>query len=89
MVLIRAALLALLAWPAHADEGAQATIAAPFPANFGGAYVLTDHHGTTRTQVDPAGHLQLIFFGYASCEAICTVALPIMSDVATALAQDG
>ncbi|MGB3406747.1 MAG: SCO family protein [Jannaschia sp.] len=58
----------------------------PFPSNFGGAYTLTDHHGQTRTQADPDGRIQLIFFGYASCEAICTVALPIMSDMTTALA---
>ena len=57
-----------------------------FPTNFGGAYELIDHHGETRTETDPDGSLQLVFFGYATCEAICTVALPIMSEMADALA---
>ena len=60
-----------------------------FPSDFGGAYALTDHHGETRTEADPDGNLQLIFFGYATCEAICTVALPIMSDVAADLDDAG
>ncbi|WP_259918759.1 SCO family protein [Jannaschia sp. M317] len=71
----------LLAAPAAAEG----VIDRLFPSNFGGAYTLTDHHGQTRTQADPEGRVQLIFFGYASCEAICTVALPIMSEVASAL----
>lgn len=77
-----------LALPAQAQ---QATLEAArpdtlFPSNFGGNYVLTDHHGQTRTQADPDGNLQLVFFGYATCEAICTVALPIMSEMAAELA---
>ena len=60
-----------------------------FPSDFGGAYALTDHHGRPRTEADPDGHLQLVFFGYATCEAICTVALPIMAEVAEALETDG
>ncbi|MEM9794862.1 MAG: SCO family protein [Pseudomonadota bacterium] len=60
-----------------------------FPSNFGGAYALTDHHGVKRTEVDPDGNLQLIFFGYANCEAICTVALPIMSEMTAALDAQG
>ncbi|WP_255576029.1 MULTISPECIES: SCO family protein [Jannaschia] len=60
-----------------------------FPTNFGGAYALTDHHGAIRTEADPDGHLQLIFFGYANCEAICTVALPIMSEVSASLSDQG
>lgn len=85
------AALAALAAPAGAQ---QATLEAAlpdtlFPANFGGTYTLTDHHGNRRTEIDPDGNLQLVFFGYATCEAICTVALPIMSDMAEALAAKG
>lgn len=76
---MRALLLALaLAAPASAGN--------PFPTDFGGDYALTDHHGTSRGPADPDGNLQLVFFGYASCEAICTVALPIMAEVAADLA---
>ncbi|MEM7488042.1 MAG: SCO family protein [Pseudomonadota bacterium] len=88
-------LLPFLALPALAQgEAPQRTVVAAlpdtlFPSNFGGAYALTDHHGRTRTEADPDGNLQLIFFGYANCEAICTVALPIMSEMAEALAADG
>ena len=60
-----------------------------FPSDFGGDYTLTDHHGQRRTQADPDGNLQLVFFGYATCEAICTVALPIMSEMAEALDAKG
>lgn len=78
----------ILALPAQAQ---QATLNAPlpdtlFPSNFGGDYALTDHNGNTRTQTDPDGNIQLVFFGYATCEAICTVALPIMSDMTNELA---
>ena len=60
-----------------------------FPDSFGGPYRLVDHHGRTRTEADPDGRVQLIFFGYARCEAICTVALPIMSEMTAALAREG
>ncbi len=85
----------LLAVALAAPAGAQhATLNAPlpdtlFPSNFGGNYALTDHHGKRRTQTDPDGRLQLVFFGYATCEAICTVALPIMSEMAVALEAKG
>ncbi|SDZ01629.1 protein SCO1/2 [Jannaschia faecimaris] len=86
---MRALLLALtLALPAQAQQATMNT-ALPdtaFPSNFGGAYDLTDHHGNHRSQADPAGNVQLVFFGYATCEAICTVALPIMSEMTAELA---
>jgi protein SCO1/2 len=88
------ALTALLAAPAWADGTPTRTLEAKrsdtlFPTNFGGAWALTDHHGRTRTEADPDGNVQLVFFGYASCEAICTVALPIMSEMAAALGAEG
>ena len=86
MRLLAALAATLLAAPVAAEEAVPPPL---FPTNFGGAYALTDHHGNTRTQADPDGHLQLIFFGYASCEAICTVALPVMAEVSADLAARG
>ena len=52
-----------------------------FPVDVGGDYTLTDHTGGRRTQADPAGKMQLVFFGYANCQAICSVAMPLMAAV--------
>jgi protein SCO1/2 len=67
--------------------GAAAQTAMPF--DVGGAYELTDQNGHTRTQVDPEGLPQLMFFGYANCPGICSAALPLMADVVDDLAQEG
>ena len=61
----------------------------PFPVELGGEYTLIDQHGQTRTQADPRGNLQLVFFGYANCLNICSAALPLMAEVTDALAADG
>ena len=61
----------------------------PFPADIGGPFTLTNQHGETRTEADPDGHMQLVFFGYANCLNICSAALPLMGQVADALEQDG
>lgn len=58
----------------------------PLPFDLGGAFTLTDQHGQRRTQADPDGHLQLLFFGYAQCQEICSAALPQMADITAALA---
>ncbi len=61
----------------------------PFPVDLGGPYSLVTQHGDTRTEVDPGGNLQLIFFGYANCLNICSAALPLMAEVARDLEKDG
>ncbi|WP_415921685.1 SCO family protein [Tateyamaria sp. SN6-1] len=61
----------------------------PFPVDIGGPYALTDQYGQTRTQADPAGKAQLLFFGYANCLNICSAALPLMGQMVEALAEDG
>lgn len=61
----------------------------PFPFAFGGAYTLTDQTGAERTEADPDGHMQLVFFGYANCPAICSAALPTMVDIAAASTAAG
>ena len=59
------------------------------PFDIGGPYSLTDQHGQTRTESDPDGHLQLVFFGYANCLNICSAALPLMAEVTETLAAQG
>jgi len=51
-----------------------------FPTVKSGDFKLVDHHGNPRTSVNPNGEYQLLFFGYAKCKAICSVALPTMAE---------
>lgn len=83
---------------ATADEAAKhaaskAAAAAPntpgFPDIVGGEYHLIDQFGNERSSKDPAGHYQMIFFGYAKCKAICSVALPRMAETVDILAAKG
>ncbi len=67
------------------DDGA----VLPFPVKLGGAFTLTDQHGDKRSEVDPDGAYQLVFFGYAKCQAICTVALPRMAEITELSAKAG
>jgi protein SCO1/2 len=60
----------------------------PLPFDVGGAFRLTDHNGQRRTQADPAGQLQMVFFGYVNCPGICGVALPTMADAVDILKAD-
>ena len=59
------------------------------PFDLGGDFTLTDQTGAARTQASPEGRAQLLFFGYANCPAICTVALPLMADVTDAVQAEG
>lgn len=103
--MIRAALLmALVAGPAaahdgvaHAAPGAAARHAlgvpdgpvTPLPFEIGGPFALIDQTGAPRTEADPEGRMQFLFFGYANCPAICTVAMPMMAEAARALTAAG
>jgi protein SCO1/2 len=60
-----------------------------FPNVVGGDYRLIDQFGRERNGRDPDGHFQLIFFGYAGCKAICSVALPRMAQTVDLLAARG
>ncbi len=71
----------LLASAAHAQS--------PLPFEVGGAFSLTNQHGETRTQQDPDGLPQLLFFGYANCPGICSAALPLMGEVTEKLGKEG
>jgi protein SCO1/2 len=77
---------------AHSPAGEAPTVAAapsPFPFKLGGKFELTDQHGARRSEVDPAGSYQLLFFGYATCRSICPVAISLMEETAAVLAERG
>lgn len=59
-----------------------------FPEIKGGDYQLTDQFGNERTSKSPDGKYQLLFFGYANCKAICSVALPRMTAAVDVLANE-
>lgn len=66
---------------AHAAKtDAAPTPGVPFPVDIRAAFALTDHHGRQVTQRDFGGQTMAIFFGYASCQAICSVALPRLGE---------
>lgn len=69
--------------------GAVAQAQTPLPFDLGGPYKLVDQFGQTRTESDPDGRAQLLFFGYANCLNICSAALPLMAGVVDALNADG
>lgn len=82
----------------HQAEGApparlvgEAPVAPPdtLPFALGGPYRLVDQTGAVRTEADPEGRMQLLFFGYANCPSICAVAMPMMAEVVDALAARG
>lgn len=62
----------------HESVGGPAT---PLPFELGGAFTLIDQTGAARSEADPEGRMQLLFFGYANCPAICSVALPRMAEM--------
>lgn len=70
----------------HQEETSPDTL--NFPQVKGGDYDLVDHFGNRRTSIDPDGKYQLIFFGYANCKAICSVALPSMAAAVSALDEE-
>lgn len=61
----------------------------PLPFDVGGPFTLVDQFGTPRSQADPEGQAQLLFFGYANCPGICSAAFPLMADVTDLVAEAG
>jgi protein SCO1/2 len=87
-----------VAAPAHdasvpAVPGAAARAAAgpalPFPVRIAPRFALIDQTGRAVTEADFAGRPKVIFFGYASCEAICSVALPSLAAALDILGPEG
>ena len=97
--------LALISWASgaaahdgrvHAAPPAPAAAAAAetaadlaFGRRIGGAYELVDQDGRVRRPADFAGRFTLIFFGYANCDGICSVALPRMASALDLLGAAG
>jgi protein SCO1/2 len=69
--------------------GTAAAAGPPLPFDLGGSYSLVNQYGQTRTEADPDGRAQLVFFGYANCLNICSAALPDMAETVDLLAADG
>jgi protein SCO1/2 len=63
--------------------------ALPFPIEITPRFALIDQTGRAVTEADFAGRPMAIFFGYASCEAICPVALPSLAAALDLLGPDG
>lgn len=80
--MIRAGLisLAMAASPAMAQN---------LPFDLGGAFTLTNQFEQRRTQADPDGKPQLLFFGYVSCQEICSAVFPLMAEVIAAVEAEG
>ena len=73
----------------HLSEAPVTGDASPFPADLGGPFRLIDQTGAERTEADPNGRMQLLFFGYANCPAICSVAMPRMAEIADIAGEAG
>jgi len=78
---------ALLSALALAGAALPASAQTQLPFDLGGSYELTDQFGKSRTQSDPDGQAQLVFFGYANCPGICSTAMPLMAEVVNNLAR--
>lgn len=61
----------------------------PFPVDIRMRFDLTDQAGRRVSEADFAGRPVALFFGYANCEAICSVALPAMAEALEHLGDDG
>ena len=63
--------------------------ALPFPVEITPRFDLIDQTGRAVSQADFAGRPMAIFFGYANCEAICSVALPSLAAALDLLGAEG
>ena len=86
--------------PALAHDGAvhaatteatahEAGPALPFPVEITPHFDLIDQTGHAVSQADFAGRPMVIFFGYANCEAICSVALPSLAAALDLMGAEG
>lgn len=63
--------------------------ASPFPVQIDARFSLIDHDGVARTERDYRGGHTLVFFGYANCQGICSVALPRIAAAMDSLGTAG
>jgi len=73
----------------HAPDAHATGPALPLPLEIRPRFSLTDQNGRAVTEADFAGRPMAIFFGYAQCEAICSVALPNLAEALDLLGSDG
>jgi len=60
-----------------------------FPIDLKAEFDLVDHNGNRRTAADFHGKTYALFFGYASCEAICSAVLPDIANAMEVLDEEG
>jgi len=75
--------------PAQQQQTTPVVASGPLPFAMGGAFDLIDQNGLPRSQIDPDGRAQLLFFGYANCPGICPTAFATMADTVDLLADQG
>ena len=63
--------------------------AAPFPVALEIDFDLINHHGRRVTDDSLRGTPMLLFFGFASCESLCTHVLPDMGHALSLLGDEG
>jgi len=80
---MRSLALALALFTAPAFAGS------PLPFDVGGPFELIDQTGKPRTDESFHGKPAMLFFGYAQCQSICSVALPRMAEAVDLLAEQG
>jgi len=61
----------------------------PLPVQIEARFALTDQSSRAVTQADFAGRPMVLFFGYANCQSICSVALPAMAAALEILGHEG
>lgn len=62
------------------DLNAALSSGLPFPVKIEAKFSLTDHHGQAVTEKSYPGQAMAIFFGFANCQAICSVAMPRLGE---------
>jgi len=77
------------ALPGLVKPTAPAGPASPFPIELTAEFDLMDQNGDRRTAEDYLGQTYAVFFGYASCEAICSAVLPDIANAMDVLAAEG
>ena len=86
---LRSLLLAAAAMLAASPAAASPEAPPPLPFDIGGPFALVDQEGRARTERALEGTPSLLFFGYAQCRSICTVALPRMAETVDLLEEAG
>ncbi|MEM1383881.1 MAG: SCO family protein [Pseudomonadota bacterium] len=81
--------VALAAAIGSAQAGAGTPAPSPFPLPVEVRFDLVDQTGRSVDQDDFIGQPFVLFFGYANCESICTVALPNIAHAMDILGDDG